>query len=330
MAVYTKISRAQLADFLGRYDPAVIGALQSFEGIVQGVENTNYHVFTDAGRYVLTLFEKRTAPEDLPFFMGLTAYLAGQGITCPQPYPAKDGQVIGALAGRPAVLVPYLEGDFVTEDEITPAHCRAMGALAARLHLAAQGFAQRRDNTMGLAAWQALFDKTEARADEVEAGLAVLIRDELAVQQQAQQAPDWTDLPRGIVHADLFPDNVFFSGESISGVIDFYFACEELYIYDLGLIINAWCFDPSGSVLLPHRLRALREGYESVRPLSAAEKQALPMAGRAAALRILMTRLHDWLCHDPESVVTAKDPRPYSAILRYYRQQQGIGEVLAG
>jgi homoserine kinase type II len=308
MAVYTHITERQLSEFLAGYD---LGALKKFEGIRQGVSNTNYHVFTEQGRYILTLFETRTDPAGLPFFLGFTNHLAAKGMNCPAALAGRDGRIVRSLAGKPAALVTFLEGECVADAAITPPHCRALGTALAELHLAAADFEMERGNGMGRAMWDELANDCRARA---EPEVMALIDSELQFL-----AANWPEgLPRGAIHADIFPDNVFFLGGEVSGIIDFYFACTDFYAYDLAIVLNAWGFDALGVLHRP-RYDALLEAYEHIRPLTGEEREALPVLSRAAALRFLLTRLQDWLNHDPHSVVTPKDPREYIAKLRYHR-----------
>jgi homoserine kinase type II len=318
MAVFTLISRAQLLDFLEDYD---LGTLESFTGIPQGVENTNYRVYTDRGLYILTLFEKRVNPADLPFFLSFMEHLSRKGINCPRALPDKEGRVISTLADRPAAFFSFLEGKQIEAADITPAHCGQLGAFMGRLHSASRSFEKKRENTMGLPAWKDLAVKIGEAADAVEPGLALLINEELTYLDK-----HWTQvkLPEAAVHADIFPDNVFFKDGQLHGLIDFYFSCTAYLVYDLALVINAWCFDTK-NLFRPERYHALMEGYESLRSLTKEETEKMPLMVRAAAVRILMTRLHDLISHDPEKLVTPKDPREYSAKLRFYHQEAANG-----
>lgn len=314
MAVYTAINEAQLLDFLAGYD---LGTLKRFEGIRQGVENTNYHLYLSGGRFILTLFEKRTDPADLPFFFAFTDHLARRGVLCPRALPGTDGAAIRALAGRPAAIITYMEGTDVAPAAITPAHCAAVGDMLARMHGAAASFVGARNNALGLAGWESLAARTAAQADDVIPTLRGLIATELDYLRGA-----WpVDLPRGVVHADLFPDNVLFDRMDIGGVIDFYFSCTDFYAYDLAIVINAWCFDHTG-IFRQDRLTSLLGAYESLRPLSAAERAALPDLLRGAALRFLLTRLYDWVNHDPAAVVTPKEPHEYFAKLVFHQNER--------
>lgn len=312
MAVYTHVSEAELRDFLDDYD---LGSLERFEGIQGGVENTNYHVFTDQGRYVLTLFEKRVNPKDLPFFFSFTDHLTEQGIVCPAALRRRDGKTLGTLCGRPAVLINFLEGSGVEPDTITSDICYQMGAALARLHLAAERFSEVRENSVGLAMWQDLYWDVQHHLEGLDEGLSVVIAGELD-----KFAREWPQgLPRGIVHADAFPDNVFFKDGQYFGIIDFYFSCQAEFVYDLAMVVNAWCFDMQDEMVVK-RFEAMVRGYEEVRTLSQGEKDAFAFMGCAAAVRILMTRLYDWFNTPEDALVKPKDPMEYVRKLRYHHR----------
>ncbi|MCJ2027654.1 homoserine kinase [Methylobacterium sp. J-067] len=310
MAVYTEVSDAALSAFLAAYD---IGTLLSCKGIAEGVENSNYFLHTTGGSFILTLYEKRVREEDLPFFVGLMEHLASRGLACPQPIRDRSGTALGRLCGRPAALVSFLEG--VSLSSPGPEHCREVGVALARLHAAGRDFPMVRENSLSVASWRPLFAQAGDQADSVSPGLAARTRDDLAVLEAA-----WPkDLPRGVIHADLFTDNVFFIGDDLSGLIDFYFACTDAFAYDLAVCLNAWCFDAQGHF---HRdmATAMIAGYESERPLEAAEVEALPVLCRGAALRFMLTRLVDWLNVPPGALVKPKDPREYDRRLTFHRQ----------
>jgi len=321
MAVYTEVSDDALRDFLREYD---IGEVVSFKGIAEGVENSNYLLQTMSApddapeNYILTLYEKRVHPEDLPYFLGLMDHLAGAGFSCPTPVHGKDGAALRELAGRPAAIVSFLSG--MWPRKITPGHCAELGAAMARLHLAGRDFDGYRANNMSVAGWEKLVEATRDRADDVVPGLSATIVSEL--DQLGRSWPK--DLPDGVIHADLFPDNVFFLGDRLSGLIDFYFACNDALAYDIAICINAWCFEADASLNIT-KARALLRGYASVRQLSQAEYDALPQLCRGAALRFLLTRLYDWLNHDEAAFVRPKDPRQFLDRLRFHQQVDGPG-----
>jgi homoserine kinase type II len=310
MAVYTDVGEEELGAFLAGYD---LGALLSYKGIAEGVENTNYLLHTSAGYFFLTLYEKRVARSDLPFFLGLLEHLASRGINCPQPVKNRAGTVLGELAGRPAAIVTFLEGVSVRRAQV--GHCAALGRALAGLHLAGRDFKLHRKNALSLAGWRGLAKAAGARADQVTAGLSSVIEEELA--HLAKHWPD--DLPRGVIHADLFPDNVFFLGEELSGLIDFYFACDDILAYDLAICLNAWCFEPDGSYNVT-KGKALLSGYVEKRAMSADELLALPLLARGASLRFLLTRLVDSLDVPPGALVRPKDPIEYLKKLRFHQR----------
>ena len=309
MAVYTDVSDEALRAFLTGYD---LGDIVSFKGIAEGVENSNFYLQTSRGPFILTLYEKRVNEADLPFFLGLMEHLAERGITCPLPVHDRRGEALGSLAGRPAVIVTFLEGLAVRRPRVV--HCGAVGEALAALHRAGDDFAIVRPNALSLPAWAPLFARAEPEADRVAPGLAARTRDELA-----HLSGCWpTDLPTGVIHADLFNDNVFFRGDELSGLIDFYFACTDAYAYDLAICLNAWCFEPDNSFNVT-KGRAMIAGYERVRPLEPREIEALPVLARGSALRFMLTRLVDWLNVPPGALVRPKDPLEYDRKLAFHR-----------
>ena len=315
MAVYTHVDRGQADAFLEAYD---VGRLLRLEGICQGVENSNYLLVTERGRFILTIYEKRVAREDLPFFLGLMDHLAARGVPCPVPVKGRDGQALRELAGKPAALVSFLEGH--TLSRIQPEHCRALGGALARLHLAGRDFPMRRANALSRTSWRPLFESCRGRADEVERGLEEELDRELRELERY-----WPQgLPEGVIHADLFPDNVFFDDHRVTGLIDFYFACNDLFAYDLAICMNAWCFEGSSEFNIT-KARALLRGYRAERPLTAGEIESLPVLARGAAMRFLLTRLYDWLNPAPGALVRPKDPMEYVRKLRFHRGIAGPG-----
>ena len=310
MAVYTDVSDEELDSFIGSY---AIGALTSFKGIAEGVENSNYLVYTEAGRYILTLYEKRVNREDLPYFLALMEHLAARGLSCPLPVRDREGRALKELAGRPAALITFLEGLWVRRPGIE--HCAGLGDALARFHIAGSDFAMSRANDLSLPGWQSLFEAIGGGADQVIPGLADVIAEELQYLEGAW--PD--DLPVGVIHADLFPDNVFFLGDKVSGLIDFYFACNDMLAYDIAVCLNAWCFETDGSFNVT-KARALLEAYEAVRPLTKAELDRLPTLARGAALRFLLTRTYDLINTDANALVKTKDPNEYLRKLRFHQR----------
>jgi homoserine kinase type II len=310
VAVYTEVSDEQLDAFLADYD---IGEMMSFKGIAEGVENTNYMLHTKRGYYFLTLYEKRVDPKDLPFFVGLMEHCAARGLNCPQPVKNKKGNSLGELAGRPAAIITFLEGISIRRPN--NAHCAALGGALAAFHKAGEGFSIKRPNALGPEGWQKLAAQCGARADEVAPGLSALIKEEVAYLSSR-----WPEnLPAGVIHADLFPDNVFFLGDKLSGLIDFYFACNDFYAYDVAVCLNAWCFEIDGSFNVT-KGKALLSNYNAARPLSNAEAEALPLLARGSALRFLLTRTFDWLNVPEGALVRPKDPKEYLKKLQFHRR----------
>jgi homoserine kinase type II len=308
MAVYTDVSDDALTKFLREYD---IGGLVAFRGIAEGVENSNFSLRTNAGDFILTLYERRVDPRDLPWFLGLMQHLASRGIACPLPVAGRDGRALRMLCGRHAAITTFLPG--IWPRRVQQAHCAPLGEAMARLHLAGADFAPARPNALGPNAWMPLLKKCAGRAEDVQPGLEAELAE--ATQSILDSWPG--DLPRGHIHADLFPDNVFFLDGRVSGLIDFYFACTDLYAYDIAVCLNAWCFEPDFSFNAT-KARAFLRGYDQMRPLQAAERAALPVLARGSALRFLLTRLFDWLNTPAGALVTKKSPVDYVRRLRFH------------
>ncbi len=291
----------------------------AYKGIAEGVENSNFLVHTSRGYFILTLYEKRVAAPDLPFFLGLMEHLASRGLTCPQPVKTRSGETLGTVAGRPAAIVTFLDGMWIRRP--SAAHCGALGEALAKLHLAGGDFAMKRPNTLSVSGWRSLYTGCCDRADEVQRGLKDFLAAELGVLEQA-----WPQgLPQGVIHADLFPDNVFFLGDKLSGLIDFYFACTDTLTYDVAICLNAWCFETDHSYNVT-KGRALLASYAKTRPLSPTEWEMLPLLARGAALRFLLTRLVDWLDVPPGALVRPKDPLEYVRKLRFHQAVKGAGD----
>jgi homoserine kinase type II len=311
MAVYTDVSDEDLAAFIAAYD---IGGLISCKGIAEGVENSNFLLHADKGQFILTLYEKRVNEADLPFFLALMAHLAGKGIATPLPVKARDGEALRRLAGRPAVLVTFLDG--MSARRPTAEQCGQLGEALARLHAAGADFASHsRVNALGPHGWRPLLERSGPAANSVQAGLYGFADEELLVLESR-----WPrGLPAGVIHADLFPDNVFFLRGALSGIIDLYFACNDLLAYDLAICLNAWCFEPDYAFNIT-KGAALIAGYERVRALAPEEREALPVLCRGAAIRFMLTRLYDWLNVPPGALVKPHDPMAYYRRLRTHQK----------
>ena len=309
MAVYTDVSAEELTAFLKDYD---IGDLLSYKGIAEGVENSNFLLHTSSGAFILTLYEKRVAADDLPYFLSLMAHLAARGVSCPQPARNRRGEVYATLAGRPAAIINFLEGMWPRRPNA--GHCAGVGQALARMHLAGGDFPLVRKNPLSVTGWRPLFKQAAHRANEVQHGLYELLGNELDHLERS-----WPrDLPQGVIHADLFPDNVFFLGDRLSGLIDFPFSCNDTLAYDVAICLNAWCFESDHSFNVT-KARALLNAYARERSLSEAEQDALPLLARGSAMRFLLTRLVDWLNVPPGALVRPKDPLEYVRKLRFHQ-----------
>ncbi len=316
MAVYTEVDDDELNTFIATYD---IGTVTSCKGIAEGVENTNYLLKTDQNDFILTLYEKRVDRKDLPFFINLMEHLAASNIACPTPIRDRKGRVLRELAGRPCALISFLQGMWVRRP--LPNHCAELGKALAQLHLATLKFQGARMNSLSLKDWRPLFEQSKSQADSVQAGLVDEIEQELTrLEMQWPQG-----LPQGIIHADLFPNNVFFIGDKLSGIIDYYFACTDALVYDIAICLNAWCFEQDGAFNIT-KARAMLSAYQAVRPLSQAEFDALPLMARGAALRFLLTRLYDWLNTPAGALVKPHDPLEYLRYLRFHKHIETASE----
>jgi homoserine kinase type II len=311
MAVYTEVPDDELAAFIADYD---IGGLVSCKGIAEGVENSNYLLQTDTGRFILTLYEKRVNEADLPFFLALMTHLVDKGINTPLPVKARDGKALCKLAGRPAVLVTFLDGMSAKRPNVE--QCGQLGEAMAKLHAAGQSFkSHSRVNALGPHGWRPLLERSGPAANSVQPGLYGFADEELIHLES-----HWPkDLPEGVIHADLFPDNVFFLKGQLSGIIDLYFGCNDLLAYDLAICLNAWCFEIDYA-FNQTKGRALIAGYERVRRLETAEVEALPILCRGAALRFMLTRLYDWLNVPAGALVKPHDPMAYYRRLRTHQR----------
>ena len=315
MAVYTQLGAEQLARLIAEFG---VGALRSAKGIAEGVSNSNWMVETEGAdgtgeRFILTMYEQRTDVRDLPFFLGLMDHLSHAGCPVPATIHDRAGQAWRLLDGKAVALIEFLPG--VSVSEPTVGQARAVGEALARIHLASADFPLSRANDLGPEGWRKLLnDCGPDGLRSIDPALAPLVTRELPAVLAAWPA----DLPRSVIHADLFPDNVLMLGDTVSGLIDFYFACTDVTAYDVAVTHAAWCFDGAGQHFDPALSAALLAGYEAVRPLSGAERAALPLLARGAALRFLATRAYDWLNTPAGALVTRKDPMAFARRLEFY------------
>lgn len=313
MAVFTHLTIDEIAEAIHPFDA---GILRAAHPIAQGVENSNWKLDMEqkdqSFSAIFTLFEKRTNPDDLPFFMALMAHLARAGVPSPAPYKDANGQWMTQARGRPCVMVSFLNGQNMARQ--TVALMQSLGMAMAKMHVAACDFDKKRPNNLSLHGWQEIAAKLGKRLNEIENGLFDLVEQELEYQQS-----HWPQaLPQGIIHADLFRDNVMAEGDIVTGLFDFYFACTDALVYDIAICLNCWCFDDSGA-FRKEWAQAMLSGYRSIRPFSTKEQQALPTLVRGAALRFLLTRAYDWIHHPADALVTPKDPMEYTRYLRFFQ-----------
>lgn len=320
MAVYTDITEPELQAFIALYD---LGELLSYKGIAEGIENSNFLIHCTSGNYILTLYEKRVNPDDLPFFLNLMEHLASKGIQCPLPVAQKNGYTLGQLAGKPAAIITFLEGMWMRRPSVE--HCAALGKALADMHEAGADFNMQRQNSLALKDWRPLWEKCIDANPEMDTGF----RQEVENNLSNLEATWPSSLPRGVIHADMFPDNVFFLGGELSGIIDYYFACTDYYAYDVATCLNAWCFERDHSFNIT-KGKALLDAYDAVRPFSDEEREALPLLATGSAIRFMLTRLYDWVSTPEGSLVVKKDPEEYVAKMRFHRlikdaREYGLG-----
>ncbi len=309
MAVYTQVSAERIAELLAGYD---VGDLVAAKGIAEGVENSNYFVETTKGQFILTLYEKRVDAEDLPFFLALLDHLAAKGEPVPPAIADREGRQIQTVEGRPACLIAFLPG--VSPGTPTAAQSEAAGRALGRLHKALAGFDRERPNDLSLEGWHRLADRCGPALDGIHEGLGDRVSEELRFLDA--QWP--SDFAKSAIHADLFPDNVLMLGDTVTGIIDFYFACTDIRAYDVAVMHSAWCFSTDGTHFDEERSAALLTGYQDAFGLEAAEREAMPVLARGAALRFLLTRAWDWLNTPADALVTRKDPSAFLRRLDFY------------
>ncbi len=315
MAVFTVIDKKDIAYLLKKYE---IGNLENFQGILEGVENTNYKIQTSKKKFILTIFEKRIDTKDLPFFINLQKHLADKNLKCPIPIANTNDEFIEEIKNKKCVIMSFLEGDNQIKN-LNKDHCFEVGKLLGKLHQSTKDFVYKRKNYLSLEKLNEITLKCSKLNMDLYSELIKSIEDEIKfIKSNYPQ-----DLPKGIIHGDIFIDNVFFNNNKISGIIDFYFACVDYYIYDLSICINAWCFNKRG-FFDNIKFKSIIDGYENYRKIQENEKNSLNIILRFAAVRILITRLHDLLFHQPKTYVTPKDPIEFFEILSFHKKNTNI------
>ena len=315
MAVFTKLDKKEIEYFVDLYN---IGALEDYSEIIDGIENTNYKLICNKIPYILTIFEKRVKENDLPFFMDLKVYLNKNNFKCPKPVKNKNNEIINSLKNKKAVIVSFIEGKKI--DLPNKNICFEVGKMIGNLHNISKNFDKKRENSLSISILKDIFYKCQEKRNEKFEIIFNTLENEILFIENF-----WpNNLPYGVIHADLFKDNIFFNEEKITGVIDFYFSCNHFFLYDICIVINDWCFENNGKDFNMESFRSIIEGYSLSRKLETAELNAFNFLLRLAAVRILITRLHDFLFHPNDALVIKKDPVEYFNILEWHQQHRNI------
>ena len=311
MAVYTKLSENNLKDFFSKYN---LGKLLKFQGIQEGIENSNYFVKTDSGKFILTVYEKRVEEKDLPFFMGLMKNIFNKNFPSPEPIINKNGNYITEIFGKKAAVVSFLEG--ASKKNLTPDNCHEVGIYTAKLHMITKNLNIKRTNRLSVNSWRLIYRKIQRDCSKIYPDLTKIIERNLEVIED--QWPK--NIPRGIIHADLFPDNIFFKGSKLTGIIDFYFSCYDFYALEIAICLNALCFEGKNENLSFNVTKAKKfiDGYSSIRKLTEEEKESLKILCHGAAMRFLLTRVFDYLNLTEDALVKIKDPVEYLKRLEFH------------
>ena len=311
MAVYTKLSENNLKDFFSKYN---LGKLLKFQGIQEGIENSNYFVKTDSGKFILTVYEKRVEEKDLPFFMGLMKNIFNENFPSPEPIINKNGNYITEIFGKKAAVVSFLEG--TSKKNLTPGNCHEVGIYTAKLHMITKNLNIKRTNRLSVNSWRLIYRKIQRNCSKIYPDLTKIIERNLEVIED--QWPK--NIPRGIIHADLFPDNIFFKGSKLTGIIDFYFSCYDFYALEIAICLNALCFEGKNENLSFNVTKAKKfiDGYSSIRKLTEEEKESLKILCHGAAMRFLLTRVFDYLNLTEDALVKIKDPVEYLKRLEFH------------
>ena len=321
MAVYTKLEKEEIHNILLNYK---IGKLKRFEGIKEGIENTNYSIETEKGKYILTIYERRVKETDLPFFSNLMFELSKNGFICPKPILNKDNNYISDFNDKKFMITSFLDGK--SKNDLSPFECKIVGNQIAKLHQITKNFKFIRKNDLSVKSWRSIFSQVKDRCNKIHPELPKLIEANLISIEK-----EWpTNLPSGIIHADLFSDNIFFKNNKFSGFIDFYFSCNDFYAFEIAICFNALCFDGVKQNLSFNVTKAkkLMDGYNEVRKISKDEKIALKVLSQGAALRFLLTRVFDYLNTVDDAIVKIKDPEEYLKRLEFHKNAKSYEDYL--
>jgi homoserine kinase type II len=316
MAVYTKLEHQEVRKFLEQYN---INNFKDYKGITEGVENTNYLIKTSEQDYILTIYEKRVDENDLPFFIKLLSYLSENKFPCPKPIANKNNEKINRIKNKNAALVTFLNGQ--SKNKITSEECFEIGKITAQLHEITKKFDINRKNNLSIENWESIFEKTIKQKIDLDESIIKKTKNYLNFLKDK-----WPkNLPQGIIHADLFPDNIFFTNNKVSGIIDFYFACNDFFAYEIAICINSLCFD-NNSTFNMTKAKNLIDGYTSIRTLSEDEKKYLPILSMGAAMRFFLTRLYDFYHTDNKADVKIKDPFEYLKKIEFHSTIKNFNE----
>ena len=321
MAIYTKLDKENIISIISNYN---LGGMKNYQGIKEGIENTNYLVETDKGKFILTIYEKRVNKDDLPFFSKLMVELSNKKFFCPKPILNKNNKYISDLGSKKFMLVSFLEGKSKTN--LSPDDCGSVGKEAARLHEITKNFDFKRNNDLSVKSWRKIFDQVKDRCNQIHPDLPKLIEINLRDVEK-----DWPEnLPKGIIHADLFHDNIFFKNNNFSGFIDFYFSCNDFYAFEIAICLNALCFDGISENLSFNVTKAKKffEGYNEIRKISDEEKNSIKVLSQGAALRFLLTRVFDSINTVDDAIVKIKDPIEYLKRLEFHKNAKSLDDYI--
>jgi len=311
MAVYTKLSEAELKEFFSKYN---LGKLLNYKGIKEGIENTNYFTETEKGKFILTIYEKRVEEKDLPFFMSLMRNLYDKNFPSPEPIINRNGSYISEILKKKASIVSFIEGKSKTN--LDPDDCYQVGIYTAKLHLVTKNLTGKRENKLSVKSWRDLYNKVKNDCSKIQKNLPKIIEKNLSGIEK-----NWPkDIPAGIIHADLFPDNIFFKNNKLSGIIDYYFSCYDFYAFEIAICLNALCFEGKNENLSFNVTKAKKfiDGYSSIKKLTEKEKDSLKILCKGAAIRFLLTRVFDYLNLIEGAIVKIKDPIEYLKRLEFH------------